>query len=156
MRQDLHRGKLGDQPVAAGELPDAADGHGPAQSQPAQGVRRLGPNTIHGERNIAFGFNGAPEPYASELLQDPGTAAALRETDERLQPDVVLFDLPPALYYDDVIAFRPYYDGVLLVVGGGLTTQKEIKEVERRLGASTPLLGVVLNKAEGTTVRKYS
>ncbi|WP_246107344.1 CpsD/CapB family tyrosine-protein kinase [Puniceibacterium confluentis] len=122
---------------------------------PERHFQRLGANSFHGGRTIAFGFNGATESYASELLQDPRTAAALRETEARLRPDVVLFDLPPALYFDDVIAFRAQYDGVLLVVGGGLTTKAEIKEVERRLGDSTPLLGVILNKAEGTTVRKY-
>ncbi len=127
-----------------------------AEITPERHFQRLGANSFHGGRNIAFGFNGAPEPYAAELLQAPGTATALRDIQDRLRPDVILFDLPPALYSDDVIAFRPQYDGVLLVVGGGMTTKAEIKEVERRLGESTPLLGVILNKAEGTTVRKYS
>ena len=67
----------------------------------------------------------------------------------------MLFDLPPALFYDDVIAFRPRFDGLLLVIGGGITTEKEVKEVERRIGEETPLLGMILNKAEGAEVGRY-
>ena len=124
--------------------------------RPEDHLMRMGENDIHAGRNIAFGFNGAVEPYAAELLQDPRTEDTLDALQERLKPDVMLFDLPPALYYDDVIAFRARFDGVLLVIGGGLTTDKEVREVERRMGTTTPLLGTVLNKAEGTTLRKYS
>ncbi|KMK65646.1 ATPase involved in chromosome partitioning [Puniceibacterium sp. IMCC21224] len=127
-----------------------------AETNAAAHLQRPARNTIHAGRSIAFAFNDTAEPYASELLQDPQSTQALHDLETQLAPDVVLFDLPPALYYDDVIAFRPQYDGVLLVVGGGMTTQDEIKEVERRLGKDTPLLGVVLNKAEGANPRKYS
>ncbi len=122
---------------------------------PREHLRRLGRNDFHAGHNIAFGFNGIAEPYASELLQDPRTAHALNSIEAQLEPDVVLFDLPPALFYDDVIAFRPLFDGVLLVIGGGITTEKEIKEVERRLGESTPLLGMILNKSEDVQLRRY-
>lgn len=123
---------------------------------PEEHLLRMGRNPVHAGRNIAFGFNDTVEPYASELLQDPRTREALDRIEARLHPDVILFDLPPALFYDDVIAFRPLFDGVLLVIGGGLTTEKEVREVERRLGADTPLLGMVLNKAEGTDHARYT
>lgn len=123
---------------------------------PEEHLKRMGPNPVQAGRNIAFGFNDVVEPYASELLQDPRTAETLNRIETDLGADVMLFDLPPALFYDDVIAFRPLFDGVLLVVGGGLTTEKEIKEVERRLGEGTPLLGMVLNKAEGTEMDRYT
>ncbi len=122
---------------------------------PQDHLLRLGQNNLNAGRNIAFGFNSVVEPYASELLQDPRAIETLAGIEAQLEPDVVLFDLPPALFYDDVIAFRPHFDGVLLVIGGGITTQKEIKDVERRLGESTPLLGMVLNKAEGTALERY-
>lgn len=122
---------------------------------PEAHLMRMGENRIHAGHNIAFGFNEVVEPYAAELLNAPATAEVVTAIESRLQPDVMLFDLPPALYYDDVLAFRPQIDGVLLVVGGGLTTEREIREVERRLGANTPLLGMVLNKAEGTELKKY-
>lgn len=122
---------------------------------PVDHLKRLGPNTMNAGTNIAFGLNDAAETYASELLLDPKTGKLLDELDEMFNPDVVLFDLPPALFSDDVLALRPHIDGVLLVVGGGLTTQAEIKEVESRLGDDTPLLGIVLNKAEGVNATNY-
>lgn len=122
---------------------------------PQDHIKRLGPNTLHAGQNIAFGLNDSAEPYASELLLDPRTGAALDDLEERLNPDVILFDLPPALFSDDVLALQPHLDGVLLVVGGGVTTQAEIQEVESRLGEATPLLGIVLNKAEGVHSANY-
>ena len=126
------------------------------RTSPEDHLKRMGQNPVQAGRNIAFGFNDVVEPYASELLQDPRTAETLHRIESDFDTDVMLFDLPPALFYDDVIAFRPMFDGVLLVIGGGLTTEKEIKEVERRLGADTPLLGMVLNKAEGTDMSRYT
>ncbi|MFW2589664.1 CpsD/CapB family tyrosine-protein kinase [Sagittula sp. SSi028] len=125
-------------------------------SVPDRHLLRLGDNSFDAGHNLAFAVNDTPERYASELLQDPRTQAVLDDLDARLSPDVMLFDLPPALFYDDVIAFQPQFDGVLLVVGGGLTTEREIKEVERRLGPDTPLLGMVLNKAEGVDSERYA
>ena len=122
---------------------------------PLTHIKRLGPNTLHAGQNIAFGLNDSTESYASELLLDPRTGAALDDLEERLNPDVILFDLPPALFSDDVLALQPHLDGVLLVVGGGVTTQAEIQEVESRLGEATPLLGIVLNKAEGVHSANY-
>lgn len=123
---------------------------------PETHLHRMGRNPINAGRNIAFALNDRPEAYASELLQDPRSAESLNAIEDRFAPDVVLFDLPPALFYDDVIAARPLFDGVLLVVGGGLTTESEISEVERRLGDTTPILGMVLNKAEGTDISRYT
>ncbi len=117
---------------------------------------RLGDDGLSIGRNIAVGLNGLPEGYASELLQLPETSDVLDRMHRDLNPDVVLYDLPPALFHDDVMAFRPHIDGVLLVIGGGITKASEVKEVERRLGDSTPLLGVIMNKAEGPTVSTYS
>ncbi len=122
---------------------------------PEDHLRRLGPNAFHAGPNLAFAFNEAPEPYASELLQDARTAETLSAIAADFAPKLMLFDMPPALYGDDVLAMRPLIDAVILVVGGGLTTANEIREVENRLGAETPLLGVVLNRAEGTRTREY-
>ncbi|WP_254702264.1 MULTISPECIES: hypothetical protein [unclassified Roseivivax] len=122
---------------------------------PEDHLRRLGPNEFHAGPNLAFAFNEAPETYASELLQDPRTSETLRGIEARFAPKLMLFDMPPALYGDDVLAMRPMIDAVILVVGGGMTTANEIREVENRLGTETPLLGVVLNRAEGSKTRQY-
>ncbi|UMA64379.1 exopolysaccharide biosynthesis protein [Roseivivax marinus] len=126
------------------------------RTAPETHLKKLGPNGFNAGRGIAFGFNDTPEPYPAELLQDPRTAETLDELEAIYEPSVMLFDLPPALAADDVLALRPHFDAVLLVVGGGLTNQKEIREVERRLGEDTPLLGIVLNRAEGANSKKYA
>lgn len=147
-RPSLHR-MLGAEPTHS--LGDMLRG----EIAPEDYFQRLGENSFGAGAQLAFGLNDIVEPYASELLQDRQTQSVLQEIQTKLAPDVFLFDLPPALYFDDVMAFRPYFDGVLLVVGGGVTSPKEIKEVERRLGAETPLLGMVLNMAEGTNIERF-
>ena len=117
-----------------------------------QRIRQNGQN-IGG--NLAIGLNCRVEPYAAELFQYPKTAEVLDQMQEELNPDVVLFDLPPALAQDDVIAFRPQFDCILLVIGGGITTAKDVQELIRRVGADKPIIGVVLNKAEGADVDTY-
>ena len=119
-------------------------------------LRRIGPNSLNIGGNLAIGLNNRIEPYAAELFQQPKTAEVLDRMQEELNPDVVLFDLPPALAQDDVIAFRPQFDCILMVIGGGITTAKEVQEMVRRIGKDKPVIGVVLNKAEGEEVGTYS
>jgi len=99
-------------------------------------------------RSLALGLNDQPESSAAEFFLEKETASILTEMEEVLAPDVVIYDLPPVLPHDDVVAFLPRVDGVLLVAGGGQSTAAEISEVQRLLGDDTPLLGVVLNKAD--------
>ena len=73
--------------------------------------------------NLAVGASSEPFPDSAELIQEPSTAAALEGLRASLQPDVILYDLPPALACDDVIAFLPQVDGVLLVAAGGTARQ---------------------------------
>jgi Mrp family chromosome partitioning ATPase len=105
--------------------------------------------------NLAVGLNAAPVADASELLQAPETADTLAAMQDALRPDVVIYDLPPALLCDDLIAFLPQVDGVLLVAGGGVTQAEDVRKCERLLADQTPLLGVILNKAEDATLEPY-
>lgn len=118
--------------------------------------RRAGPNDVKIGDNIMVAANGRREDYASELMQLPETAQAMDRMEEALAPDVILFDMPPALVNDDVLAARPLFDGVLLIIGGGITKPAQVRDVERRLGTETPLLGVVLNRSEGENAQSYS
>lgn len=115
---------------------------------PAEHLLRLAPN-------LAAGLNDAPVPDAAELLQEPGTAAALAALIGEMKPDVVLYDLPPALACDDVIAFLPQVDGILLVANGAATKGEEIRACERLFGDTVPLLGVVLNRADERGAEAY-
>lgn len=120
-----------------------------------QQFRRFAPNGLKIGDTLAVGLNDRPEPYAAELLQSPDTRARIEQMEAELTPDIVLFDLPPALAQDDVIAFRQMFDGVLMVARGNQTKSAEIREVMRRLGEDVPLLGVILNGAEGAPTEEY-
>lgn len=107
-------------------------------------------------RTLALGLNGRAEADSAELLQEPATAAAMEALLEDLSPDVALHDMPPVLESDDVLAFLPEVDGVLLVADGTRTTAAQMRECERLLKDHTQVLGVVLNRAEDSpaAVRK--
>ena len=118
-------------------------------------LRRMAPNNLHIGGNLAFGLNGRVEPYAAELFQQQSTMDVLERLQDETEADVMLFDLPPALAQDDVIAFRPHFDCILMVVGGGITKASDVRESIRRLGEDKPVIGIVLNKAEGEGVDDY-
>ncbi len=120
-----------------------------------QHFRRFADNNLKIGKALAIGMNDRIEPYAAELLQHADTRARIEELEEQLSPNIVLYDLPPALVQDDVIAFRQMFDGVLIVASGAQTNATEVNEVLRRLGDETPLLGVILNKADGAPTEQY-
>lgn len=120
-----------------------------------QQFRRFADNTLKVGKTLAVALNDKVEPYAAELFQKPETKERLEQLDEQLSPDIVLFDLPPALAQDDVMALRHMYDGVFIVAGGGQTSASEIRETMRRLGDDVPLLGVILNKADDAPIEEY-
>lgn len=96
--------------------------------------------------NLAIGANGRTVGDAAELLQSAPAASALRDLRQRLEPDVVLFDLPPLLCGDDVLGFLPSVDCAILVVAAGSTQLAEVDLCEEDISAKTNMLGVVLNK----------
>jgi Mrp family chromosome partitioning ATPase len=123
---------------------------------PADYLRRPGQNMLNIGDTLAIGFNNRVESYASELFHSPGTDAAIARLRQETRADIILFDLPPALAFDDIIALRPQIDGLLLVAGGGRTTAREMKESVRRIGEDKPIIGVILNQAQGEGTGDYS
>lgn len=107
-------------------------------------------------RNLALALNGEAVPNTAALLQDPETARSLEAMRDQLQPDVVIFDLPPALGSDDVIGLAGQVDGVLLVTDGTKTSPADIRACEQLLEGRLPLLGVVLNRAQDRGAQRYS
>ncbi len=73
-----------------------------------------------------------------------------------LQPELILYDMPAMLAYDDMAAFTPQLDAVLLVSDGTKTMSRDLAECERRLDGRVPLLGVVLNRARRDSVNSYA
>ena len=95
---------------------------------------------------LAVGTTAEAIPHAAELLHDEETGITLDFMCQELNPDVVLYDLPPMLEHDDLMAFLPHLDGVLLVADGTKTKTAHLEECERVLDNQAQLLGVVLNR----------
>lgn len=128
----------------AGALRDVLTG-----DQPFEGhLRRVG-------RTLALGLNSSPVTEAADLLHHPAIPETLAATMEGLDPQVALFDLPPALVSDDVLAMAPSVDAVLLVIDGTRTTAAEVRTCEKMLDGQIPILGVVLNRAQDRDLARY-
>lgn len=92
--------------------------------------------------------------HSSEMLASPRMHELLRVIEAELPNSIVIFDLPP-LTSDDVLAFAPQVDGVLLVVAEGRTERAMVEKSKELLGELN-LLGVVLNySAESDNDSKY-
>lgn len=104
---------------------------------------------------LALGLVGESDQDAAELLHDQRTAVVLDAMNANLAPDVTLYDLPPILAYDDLAAFLPQVDGVLLVSDGTKTTAAEIEACEHVLEGQTKVLGVILNQARSSGLQSY-
>lgn len=95
-----------------------------------------------------------PEPDAAEVLASGKVRALIDELRQRYSNRTVIFDLPPVLVADDVLAVVPHVDCVLMVVGSGDSTEKEIEASMSRL-KNARLIGVVLNKDDSPSKGDY-
>ena len=128
------------------DLPEFADFL--TGDQPLESVfRRFG-------RTLALGLNGTPVEMAAEMLHSPETAVALSALVEQLDPEVVIYDMPPALGTDDVLAMAPSLDAVLLVADGTKSTAEDLRACERLFEGRIPLMGVVLNRAQDRAAQR--
>ena len=96
--------------------------------------------------NLALGTTYQSFRHSAELLQDQKAADAIAEMHRALEPDVVIYDLPPMLASDDVMSFLEHVDCALLIAAAGTSTIREIDECEKQLSDLTSVAGVILNK----------
>jgi Mrp family chromosome partitioning ATPase len=75
----------------------------------------------------------------------------------RYPRQIVLFDLPSVLAFDDAMAFAPMADCALLVVEEGETKVSDVRRALAHL-ESTKILGIVLNRSihGGSEIGKIS
>jgi Mrp family chromosome partitioning ATPase len=118
------------------------------ETPPERHLRRIGDK-------LAIAANAKPLRDSAESLGDPTVAAALNRTIAALEVDVVIYDLPPMLTGDDVIAGLPLFDCVLMVAAAGETRPLDVERVERLLPESANFLGVVLNKSRSDRTESY-
>lgn len=105
-------------------------------------------------QDLVVAVNNDRIRHSSELLQSPRMGELLSFVWTQLSPTVLLFDLPPMLNCDDVLALLPQIDAALLVVAQGATTGNELNECEQQISQLDKLLGIVMNKSR-SDVRDY-
>lgn len=100
--------------------------------------------------------NFTPMLNASETLTSPRMGELMQALEAETPRRILIFDMPPVLAADDVLAFAPQIDGLLLVVAEGTTDRNQLTRAKEVL-AEMNLLGVVLNRsAERNDAAYYS
>lgn len=99
--------------------------------------------------------NRDPVPNSSELLASPRMRTLLDWLKDQGPETITVFDMPPVLACDDVLAFSPYADAILMVVAEGKTERSSVARTMEMIGDRN-LLGVVLNQSrEKESVSPY-
>ena len=110
-----------------------------------QGTRGVAENFVRYGDNLAIGTNAQSVRDSAELLMNARTAEGVAAIKRAFLPDVVVYDLPPMLQSDDVMAFMSHLDCVVLVAGAEKSRLDEVDKCEKDLADQTNVLGVVLN-----------
>jgi capsular exopolysaccharide synthesis family protein len=108
-----------------------------------------------GMERIVIIPNRDPVPNSSELLASPRMRDLMDWLKKQGPETITIFDMPPVLACDDVLAFSPYADAILLVVAEGQTERSSVSRTMEMIGDRN-LLGVVLNQSrEQESVSPY-
>ena len=92
--------------------------------------------------------------HSSALIGSHATSALLENIRQEFKGRTVIFDMPPLLQGDEVLALLPKIDCVLLVTAAGVSTQQQIVECNKHL-QSTEVVRLVLNMAPQTAATPY-
>jgi protein-tyrosine kinase len=91
--------------------------------------------------------------HSSELISSP----KMHEIAAKLASDparIVVYDMPPLLAADDMLAFEPIVDSILLVVAEGKTRRTDTMKAFELLECSN-IIGTVLNRSDERTAAYY-
>jgi capsular exopolysaccharide synthesis family protein len=91
--------------------------------------------------------------HSSELISSP----KMHEIAAKLASDparIVVYDMPPLLAADDMLAFEPIVDSILLVVAEGTTRRTDTMKAFELLEGSN-VIGTVLNRSDERTAAYY-
>src|SRR5687768_11021294 len=98
-------------------------------------------------------MNDRPVQNASELLTAPETVALIDEV-KRGDDRIAIFDMPPVFAGDDVLAFAPLVDAVLIVLSQGTTKRNSLVAL-RELLQNVNVIGTVLNRSSERVAPYY-
>ena len=83
----------------------------------------------------------------SEMVASQEVKNLVKSLVKEFEKCIVVFDMPPLLFADDLISFLPSVDAVLLVVAAGQSTEDEVAECLRMI-PEDKLVGLVLTKSD--------
>jgi protein-tyrosine kinase len=92
--------------------------------------------------------------HSSEMLSSPRMVSLIEDMKARYPSRLVLLDMPPVLACDDVLAFSPHVDAVLLVAVDGETDKDELSRATSLLEKMN-MLGIALNKSSAPNSGYY-
>ena len=98
-------------------------------------------------------LNDRPVQNASELLTAPETIALIDEVKSG-EDRIAIFDMPPVFAGDDVLAFAPLVDAVLIVLSQGTTKRNSLVAL-RELLQNVNVIGTVLNRSSERVAPYY-
>jgi Mrp family chromosome partitioning ATPase len=84
---------------------------------------------------------------SAELISSVHMREMVTALRRRFADYIIMFDMSPMLATDDMLAFMPLIDCMMLVAAVGQTAVGDIEECERHVRPEN-YLGIVLNKSE--------
>jgi protein-tyrosine kinase len=99
-----------------------------------------------GVKRLAVVPNASSVENSSELLGSPRMGEFVTAIEAQIPRRIIVFDMPPLMVTDDVLAFAPRVDTFLLVVSQGQTARRTLANAKEVL-AEVNLMGVVLNRS---------
>jgi protein-tyrosine kinase len=109
---------------------------------------------VAGFERLAVIPNSRVLQHSSELLVSPAMNALSHAFSAEMPRRIVIFDMPPLLASDDVLAFAPQVDGLLLVLAEGVSARASLEKSKQLIG-NTNLIGVVLNRSTESNETPY-
>jgi len=97
--------------------------------------------------------NRTTEANSSEILSSPATYNLTQEL-ARDPNRIVIYDMPPVLAADDMLAFSPYVDAVLFVAAKGNTARTDLMKAYELL-ENVNIIGTILNRSDEKTASYY-
>jgi len=106
-----------------------------------------------GLERLGLLLNSTPIENSSDLLASPDMTRLARQLKAGPQR-IVVFDMPPLLAADDVLAFAPHVDALLVVLSEGVTT-RETLSAAKELIKGFNVIGTVLNRSSEGLAQNY-